>query len=116
MTNEEAIELLVQLRCCVGSKKYKEMYDLAISALERDRWISVEERLPEKPGLYIVYLLAQVGEYRKELSYATEMYFNADEKLWVDDTESYNALLPPSDDRYCVTHWKKMPEPPKEET
>lgn len=117
MTNEEAIILLTLCKEVHSSfKEGCEALDLAIAALERDRWISVEERLPEKPGLYIVYLLAPEDKYRKELSYATEMYFDADEKLWVANTESYNALLAPSDSRYSVTHWCKFPEPPKEET
>lgn len=123
MTNEEAIaeleERYMSMSMCAITdecKRANEALDLAISALERDRWISVEERLPEEPGLYIVFLLAPIDEYRKELSHVTEMYFDKAEMLWVDDTEQYNALLPQSDERYCVTHWMPLPEPPKEET
>lgn len=123
MTNEEAVKWLEAIRekYIHGGdegfdKKRNEALDLAIAALERDRWISVEERLPEKPGYYFVFLLAPADEYRKELSYAIGMYFDQDEKLWTDDSASYNALLPPSDARYRVTYWRPLPEPPKEET
>lgn len=123
MTNEEAIKTLENLleAYCEGLDTFLEdedikAIDMACAALERDRWIPCEERLPGKPGYYFVCLLAPAGEYRKELSYAIGMYFDQEEKLWTDDSASYNALLPPSDARYSVTHWMPLPEPPKEET
>lgn len=47
MTNKEAIERLRKIKKLdVFGKDYMPTLDLAIAALERDRWISVEERLP----------------------------------------------------------------------
>ena len=46
MTNEEAIAELRDIE--TDDPKIREAYDLAIAALERDRWIPCEERLPEE--------------------------------------------------------------------
>ena len=63
MTREEAIKRLEWLRM-VGNhvdsvtlgKNDMPHFDMAISALrEQPRWISVDERLPEEDGFYLVY-------------------------------------------------------------
>ena len=94
MTNVEAIEHLKVLKI-FDAPELREAIALAISDLERDRWISVEERLPEdtEPVLAMfddVYLIAIYGNY-----------------AWSDVMTQ--ALFYP-------THWRPLPEPPKEET
>lgn len=111
MTNEEAIEWLEAIR-----KKYihggdegfdqkrNEALDLAISALSRDRWISVEERLPTVGDKVIVAIRDESGDTRYD--YTNEGWYSGDGYKWV------------VDDEFCswVTHWRPLPEPPKEET
>ena len=101
MTNAEAIEWLEAIR-----KKYihggdegfdmkrNEALDLAISALSRDSWISVEERLPERSENV---LTAAKGDRVRE-----NFLISAERDEW-----SY--------DSYSVTHWMPLPEPPKED-
>ena len=69
-------------------------FDMAISALrEQPRWISVEERLPEEDGFYLVY-----GPfiYRDTKWYDRK---NFSQYFWKHD----------------VTHWMPLPEPPEVE-
>lgn len=87
------------------------------------KWVSVKERLPEDGGSFIVYLRpftgnTDIGYPHTDLSYATEMYFDKGQMLWVGENESYNAVLDVvnTETEYHVTHWTKMLEPPKEET
>lgn len=107
MTNEEAIGALNHLRCAIRNGipptkpgKAIEGVDLAISALERDRWISVEERLPEgheyvlccgsKGGQFVGWVAQSV---RGKKAYAFQHGGNGRR----------------------ITHWRPLPEPPKEE-
>lgn len=92
MTNEEAIKRLEELKelDALGAY-YTPAVDLAITALERDRWISVEERLPE--------------EDKTVLTWGKQGVILLDWR---------------HDNKWCcfgeVTHWMPLPEPPKEET
>ena len=57
-------------------------------------WVSVEDRLPEREGIYLIYTISghiRLGEFRP--------YFMGDE---------------PQFDPY-TTHWMPLPEPPKGE-
>lgn len=101
MTREEAIKRLEWLRM-VGNhvdsvtlgKNDMPHFDMAISALrEQPRWISVEERLPEEDGFYLVY-----GPfiYRDTKWYDRK---NFSQYFWKHD----------------VTHWMPLPEPPEVE-
>ena len=102
MTNKEAIGGLLHIRSAIRNyitpskpQRAIEALDLAIAALERDRWISVEERLPDntEPVLATfddVYLIAIYGNY-----------------MW-SDVMTRSLVYP--------THWMPLPEPPKEET
>lgn len=108
MTNEEAINILRPIAerrrtFRVGGQVREAAPDyidtalrLAIAALERDRWISVEDRLPEKEGHY----LASDGPS------VFEAFFGG-ETTWYDPVEEW--------DEYTVDHWMQLPEPPKEE-
>lgn len=75
-----------------------------ISVLELDKWISVEERLPDFEGACLCMRKSYVcpGMRHQEIMY-------------VDENGFYNI-----DDVYAepgnVTHWRPLPEPPKEET
>lgn len=74
---------------------------IAISALEKTKWISVKDRLPEKSGYYLVF--ADIGR-REVLSYSKKYQaFNA-----FDDVYSEEYVIP-------VSHWMPIPNPPKGE-
>ena len=90
--------------------------DMAISALrEQPRWISVDERLPEKSGQYLTYEDWGYG-CSIDMAYWTDSYRDKRE------VEMYGrALWYRYDSEYgdyeirCITHWMPLPEPPKEE-
>ena len=88
------------------------------------KWISVEDRLPEESGEYIVYIQMGTGVEvpdffgSNDLSYVTSMYFKERQKLWLDEyDEAYNADLSLVDtaNDYHVTHWMPLPQKPKGE-
>lgn len=56
-------------------------------------WISVEERLPEREGMYLVYT------YKGAIKFG--------------DFRSYYAKNDNPQFDYYVTHWMPLPEPPK---
>lgn len=127
MTNAEAIDILRQkyrtVSQCLTADECRENNEairLAIAALERDEWISVEEKLPEESGAYLVYLQAPLnfGDERSDWCYVTEMHFDKGQTMWQGNNESYNAILSAVDkeDEYFVSHYRPLPEPPKEET
>jgi len=87
MTNEEAIAELRDIE--TDDPEIREAYDLAIAALERDRWISVEEP-PKESGFYLFLY----ESHRMETRY-------------------HNAEIPLHSP---VIAWRPLPEPPKEET
>ena len=113
MTREEAIAYFeeniktmeqppIHLGSAVAVVKFAERCDrmteafgMAISALrEQPRWISVDERLPEKDGFYLVWGPPAIYTETKWYDQGTlAQYF------WKRD----------------ITHWMPMPEPPKEE-
>ena len=55
-------------------------------------WISVEDRLPERPGKYLVYTVKGATKLGEFCSYL------------VDDEPQFD---------WYVTHWMPLPEPPK---
>lgn len=60
--------------------------------VKQGEWISVEDRLPERPGKYLVYTVkgaTKLGDYCSYL---------------VDDKPQFD---------WYVTHWMPLPEPPK---
>ena len=73
MTNEEAVRIMIAHQraleddTAIFSDKMQkviakddEAFRMAISALERDRWIDVTEKLPEKPEIVLVTQVKQV--------------------------------------------------------
>ena len=108
MTREEAIHIIekdiqIDVRVCTNEEVHKFItaLNMAISALgEQPRWISVEERLPEYSGRYIV--LRKSGDcldcqYEKDRdNWGVLIDMGEVGAIWVD----YNG----------VTHWMSMPE------
>ena len=136
MTNEEAIRGLQHIRSAIRNGipptkpgKAIEAIDLAISALSRDRWISVEEALPEGHFLWkceaelsgleddtdefesekILFCSAcgkvMCGRYDYSISRETGKTL---EEGWYSEDE--DSVVP------NVVAWMLLPEPPKEET
>lgn len=113
MTNEEAICALEHIRSVIrnGIMPTKpgraiEACDIAISALSRDRWISVEERLPDAN----VRVLACVNILGKP-SVWDAVRWNG--KNWEAEEEPVYDYWTTID--HPVTHWRPLPEPPKED-
>lgn len=102
MTNEEAIIYMKEkFRPCVGGK-WEEALDLAISTLERGGWISVEERLPEDFQKVLVFW----WEHSEPM---------IDTAFWQKDAKHFDGQhWVRMEDK--VTHWRPLPEPPKEDT
>lgn len=115
MTTEEAIEQLKAIRSDYRDdlrnhqelvKDDVEALDLAIAALERDRWISVKEELPDIDQDVLV--MVHWRDYPEDMMvygrrYKTRWY------LW-------NGELGELIKGFDITHWMPLPEPPKEET
>lgn len=116
MTNKEAIELLRplaerRLNVRVGGDVFRTKPDdidralaLAIEALERDRWISVKDATPKMVGEegYTGYLVYSDG-FVRVADYVSDGYGIGE--FYVDG--EYDPY---------VTHYRPLPEPPKEET
>ena len=64
------------------------------------RWISVEERLPEKGVFVVVY-------YGNFIGNLMDVY------MW--DGECWRSSTGYLEDAENITHWMPLPEPPKEE-
>lgn len=106
MTNDEAT---AELNNYIHSDSLteapsNEACQLAVAALERDRWISVEEALPTEGDKVIVAIRDESGDTRYD--YTNEGWYSGDGYKWV------------VDDEFCswVTQWRPLPEPPKEES
>lgn len=77
----------------------KHLYE---SGYRKQEWISVDDKLPEKSGGYLVYTY---NENRLILDYSAEHnLFNTFDSYSRDVAEGY--AIP-------VTHWMPLPEPPK---
>ncbi len=102
MTNREAIEALGDLLDTTkeyphldGMTMFGDAISLAISALEKDRWIPVSER-PKKDGKYQV----------TRLDYVTDTKFI--DNLWYEKNTWWNRQATGD---YAVTAWRPLPEP-----
>ena len=81
------------------------------------KWISVDERLPEKAGKYLVYEMGfNKGKGYMSVCYFSHCYKGAEEHLngkclwYVYDSEYGDC------ENEGVTHWMPLPEAPKEDT
>lgn len=98
MTNEEAIDVLKLIRYH-GTERLIKALDVAISALESQRWIPVTERLPEMFEDVLVCLKG--GKVNR---------------TWYDDSGHFRSATSKKVAYYKnVTHWMPLPQPPKEE-
>ena len=98
-------EKLVELLNIIIQPGQKTLGDIANYLINNgvtvQEWISVDDKLPEKSGYYLVF--ADNGR-REVLSYSKKYQaFNA-----FDDAYSEEYVIP-------VTHWTPMPNPPKGE-
>lgn len=88
------------------SRKYIEERNAAVELTgelaSKPCWISVEERLPDQSD-YGVYLCHIVGGEYDQLSWY-ELCNYAEGRFWVRDLSC----------DHHVTHWMRLPEPPKE--
>lgn len=88
-----------------GFLKMRDAMEMAINALERTRWIPVEERLPEEltPVLFAVYP-KDTQLYNK---YGKVVYL-----AWRENGEWLDWEGERVSDVFIVTHWMLLPEPP----
>lgn len=91
-------------------KRIDELYE----ALEAEKnksisWISVNDRLPEINGTYLVYAPTYSGGSSSGLDNICGVMFARWKKRWSIEVGYYER---PN----CVTHWMPLPEPPKEAT
>jgi len=117
MANEDVIRILREYKSGGGDGQTHfgpHSFDLTdetvehiISALERDRWISVEEKLP----IVNERVLACVNILGKPSAWDA-VRWNGEE--WEAEAEAMYDYWTTID--YPVTHWMPLPEPPKEET
>ena len=80
-----------------------------------DRWISVEERLPESKGKYLVFAVGSYFGYSIETAYWTPKYdgFEPDLKgraIWYSYDGEYGDL-----ELDGVAYWMHLPDVPKKE-
>ena len=82
----------------------------------KPKWISVEERLPEEDGRYLVFTSSYLIQYVRVLSFAKDGrkvdeydFVSAWENVWYWYDSEWGHIT--TDD---VTHWMPLPEPPKE--
>lgn len=103
MTREEAIKVLRTESVEISGKAltvayWLEAMDVAISVLRGQQWISVKDRLPEKPGDYLVY-------------YTT----TANNMPLISMRHFYGEIPGAFVHNKNMTHWMPLPEPPKED-
>lgn len=73
------------------------------------KWISVEERLPERDGVYLVYAPTYSGGSSSGLDcIGGVMFCRRRYGHWSIEVGYHKR---PN----CVTHWMPLPEPPEEE-
>lgn len=123
MTREKAIKWLEEAindtnndfdLCSEALKKelllQKDVFEMAISALTHPRgeWISVEDRLPDTNGTYIVYAPTYYGGSSSGLDNINGIMFARRRgRNWSIEVGYHKR---PN----CVTHWMPLPEPPED--
>ena len=126
MTNEEAIDVLMDLWRSERSDKYTEAeirqaLNMGMDALKHEqRWIPVTERLPEEYGEYMItwttshsmvngkYGFLGIAEYELSGEYDAENNRFNGEWLLEEYVENYSDVK--------VTAWMSLPEPYKAES
>lgn len=72
--------------------------------VEADRWIPVTERLPDRIGDYLV---SNMHGQMSVCDFHQHMAWSNNEPGWTDENGKLTSAW--------VTHWRPLPEPPKEE-
>ncbi len=102
-----------------GMKTIRELLD------KYPKWISSEERLPEKPGMYLVWIHEPTDVKEADwmadynYGYVDLLQYDIEQGLWQNEPyEAYNAHLEFVDkvNGFYVSHWMEKPVPPEEET
>ena len=83
---------------------------MAISALEKTKWISVKDRLPDNKEHD--WVLAQVVEDNGFMHIPTVMEYRQSKNDWFEETYGW---LSDHNGVFTVTHWMPLPQPPKGE-
>lgn len=68
---------------------------------KQNEWISVDERLPNESGYFLVYIPRESAGFR------VNAYYYCENETW----ENGNGRA--SSEYYGITHWMHLPEPPK---
>ena len=69
-------------------------------------WISVKERLPDKEGSYLVFIVDYLGETRMEVM---KLY------KWANCVDWSGHMISFWKDHNHITHWQPLPAGPEEE-
>ena len=115
MTNDEAIAVLKPFMACMFDLHGCPISDAAIAlevalaALERDRWIPVTERLPEEEAVFVVRKFMGVKGQVPPSVYTEVAYRIGDS--WVADSDEYKIARHRHTD---PLYWRPLPEPPEE--
>lgn len=112
MTDRDVIGLLLRVKqyCLLTSHEMKAL-DIAIAALERDRWIPVTERLPEVEERYLTAVDFGEGSAMQFIT-AREFYLFGCDQYGKDkyephfENEGFKGLR--------TLAWRPLPEPYKE--
>ena len=83
---------------------------MAISALEKTKWISVKDRLPDNKEHD--WVLAQVVEDNGYMHIPRVMEYRQAKDDWFEETYGW---LSEHNGLFSVTHWMPLPNPPKGE-
>ena len=83
---------------------------MAISALEKTKWISVKDRLPDNKEHD--WVLAQVVEDNGYMHIPRVMEYRQAKDDWFEETYGW---LSEHNGLFSVTHWMPLPPPPKGE-
>ena len=89
---------------------------LAPEEIQQMRWISVEERLPEEEGVYIVCVDGEVKWDVYCMFEGVERWLCYDGRLNALYIDPYSSKLTREPPYPRVTHWMPLPSAPKEET
>ena len=102
MTTELAIQLLGETGLdCMYEEETQEALDMAIKALESQRWIPVSERLPENQDCYLVTT-------KWKGSYSGDVYIETNMAVYREKPKEWDCV--------DVIAWMPLPQPYKGES
>ena len=91
---------------------YADANKMVTPAQPAPKWISVDDRLPERNTRVLVYAQGKEdgfrGEYVIAITSYTDNLFGYNISGWVEPWQYFFAS-------YEITHWMAIPKPPKEE-